>query len=47
MLNKRKKLFLLQKLKIKIEYIQIKNLENLIKFCEEKKELKIKYELRK
>ena len=31
--------------KNQVEYIQIKSLQNLIKLCEEKKELKIKYEL--
>ena len=31
--------------KNQVEYIQIKTFENLIKLCEEKKELKIKYEL--
>ena len=45
MLNKKKKLHLLQKLKIKSENNQINSFNELITICEEKKELKIKYEL--
>ena len=39
------KIISIQKLKNKIENIEIKSLKILIKLCEEKKELKIKYEL--
>ena len=44
-MNKKKKLFRKPEVKNKLEGIEIKSLEELIKICEEKKELKIKYEL--